>query len=436
MPTTITATMRPGKDARLRLVESAPVSGPALSLLLSSLATAALIPAFVLLAPSSSWGQSDLVLAFSGIALISYFSALAVDRVLLLDAAIAVALVAVVFLGPLPAACIWIGTELVAWLFERHRPGPFLSTVASYGWGVIAAALVLDVLAPNWPGAPGTLVAYLVVVLAGVAMLVVSFLIGPCFLQALRYGRRLAETLRRNLVGHLPATLTMIVAGTLVAFLYTQIGVLALVLFAFVVVVPQTVLPVLLKPRPVAELTHPEAVALYADAIADAMKLPRKSRRVLKDAAQYIRMRPLCPRDGKLSDLSVGHRLALVEAVLYYRDYWDGSGGRPGAIGGEMIPIESRVLAVADAWSGLTAKRSPRLTHAQALNQLEARAGLHFDPSVVEAAAKVVEGERFELPERTAFQPRLHRMPAAQLARQLAILSGQLPASEPEPPRA
>jgi hypothetical protein len=396
----------------------------------------ALVPAFAFLAPASSWHPSDLVLAFSGIALISYFSALMVDRVLLLDAAIAVALIAVVFLGPLPAACIWIGTELVAWLFERHRPGPFLSTIASYGWAVLAAALLLDTLAPSWPGAPDSFVAYLIVALAGVTLLLVSFLIGPCSLQALRYGRRPTEMLRRHLVTHLPATLAMIAAGTLVAFLYTQIGVLALGLFAMIVVVPQTVLPALLKPQPVAALTHPQAVALYADAIADVMRLHRKSRRVLKDAAQYIRVRPLCPRDGKLSDLSVGHRLALVEAVLYYRDHWDGSGGRPGGVGGEMIPLESRILAVADAWSGLTARQSPQLTHAQALNQLEARAGLHFDPAVVAAAARVIESERLGLPEQTAFQPRLHRMPAAQLARQLAILSGQLPASEPEPPRA
>jgi HD-GYP domain-containing protein (c-di-GMP phosphodiesterase class II) len=56
-----------------------------------------------------------------------------------------------------------------------------------------------------------------------------------------------------------------------------------------------------------------------------------------------------------------------------------------------MIPLTSRILAVADAWAHLTAGGYPRLTHAQALGLLEARAGLHFDPAVVAVAARLVE---------------------------------------------
>jgi hypothetical protein len=204
------------------------------------------------------------------------------------------------------------------------------------------------------------------------------------------------------------------------------VGYLALTFFALVVVVPQLVLPVVAAPQPVAELDHAAAVALYAQAIADELKLGRRTRLVVNDAAQFIRERPLCPRDGKLSDFSIGHRLAVVEAVIYYREHWDGRDGTPGAVGGEMIPLTSRILAVADAWSGLTASNSPELTHPQALNQIEARAGMHFDPHVVEAAVKLVREQRLGLPGDVAYQPRVQQLGFSDLAGRAVVLVGHL----------
>ena len=181
-------------------------------------------------------------------------------------------------------------------------------------------------------------------------------------------------------------------------------------------------LPRLLKRQLVANLDHSEAVAVYADAIAERSNLDQPTGSSLKDAAQYIRERPVAPREGKFSDYGQGHRIALVEAVLYYREHWDGRDGKPGAVGGEMIPLSSRILAVADAWSGLTAKGSPGLGHGQALNQLEARAGMHFDPDVVQAAMKVVRWERLGRATDGAWEPRLHRVPLPRLVRRLGAM--------------
>jgi hypothetical protein len=208
----------------------------------------------------------------------------------------------------------------------------------------------------------------------------------------------------------------MVVAGTLAAFLYSSTGVLALGLFALVVMVPQLLLPLLLQPRPVHDLEHVDAVALYAQAIARQLGLKREDRLVLKDAAHYMRERQLRPREGDLSNYSEKHRAALVEAVLFYREHWDGADGVPGSVGGEMIPLLSRVLAVANAWAGLTAKHSPRLDHRQALNQLEARAGLHFDPRVVTAAEAVIASESFAIGGGVAYQPTAHKAPATRRA--------------------
>src|ERR687885_1791012 len=105
----------PGREAgpRLRLAYSAPVYRPALSIALCVLAAAALVPAYLVLAPASTWTPGGLLVALGAVALVSYFGGLIVDRSLVLDAGIVAALAAVVFLGPLPAAVIWIGTELV-----------------------------------------------------------------------------------------------------------------------------------------------------------------------------------------------------------------------------------------------------------------------------------------------------------------------------------
>jgi hypothetical protein len=208
----------------------------------------------------------------------------------------------------------------------------------------------------------------------------------------------------------------MTAIGTGVVFLYQEVGLLAFGLFALAVQVPQLLLPAVMRPRPVAELDHTSAVRIYALAMADVLNLGYRKCQVLKDAAQFMKERPLVPREGELSNPSADHRLALVEAVLYHREHWDGVGGKPGAFGGDLIPLSSRILAVANAWAGLTSKDSPQLSHSQALHQLEARAGMHFDPAIVAAAAQVITDERLGLPARVAYQPKIHRLPLPRFA--------------------
>src|SRR5206468_1931650 len=104
-----------------------------------------------------------------------------------------------------------------------------------------------------------------------------------------------------------PATLLMIATGVVTAFLYTRVGVLALALFAALVVIPQVLLPILLRPRPVSALPYPQAVALYAGAIARTLKLDRTTRLVMKDASSFLRKNRIGPADGELSRHTTGH---------------------------------------------------------------------------------------------------------------------------------
>ena len=88
---------------------------------------------------------------------------------------------------------------------------------------------------------------------------------------------------------------------------------------------------------------------------------------------------------------------ALREAlpyVLYHHERWDG-GGYPTGKAGKEIPLEARVLAIADAFDAMTSDRPYRraLTRAEALAELERCAGTQFDPEIVRVFLKVLGGK-------------------------------------------
>jgi putative nucleotidyltransferase with HDIG domain len=77
---------------------------------------------------------------------------------------------------------------------------------------------------------------------------------------------------------------------------------------------------------------------------------------------------------------------ALREAipyVLYHHERWDGR-GYPSGKAREEIPIEARVLAVADAFDAMTSDRPYRraLSRTEALAEVERCAGTQFDPEI------------------------------------------------------
>jgi diguanylate cyclase (GGDEF)-like protein len=77
--------------------------------------------------------------------------------------------------------------------------------------------------------------------------------------------------------------------------------------------------------------------------------------------------------------------------LLHHHERYDGS-GYPDALRGDRIPLESRIIAVADAFEAMTGGRPYRaqLTHEQALAELSERSGIQFDPACVDALVAVV----------------------------------------------
>jgi HD-GYP domain-containing protein (c-di-GMP phosphodiesterase class II) len=80
-----------------------------------------------------------------------------------------------------------------------------------------------------------------------------------------------------------------------------------------------------------------------------------------------------------------------VPIVRYHQERWDGT-GYPHGLAGHTIPLEARILAVADAFAAMTDERLYRqaLSPEQALEELRKGAGSQFDPQVVEALIQLV----------------------------------------------
>ncbi|MCW2965835.1 MAG: diguanylate cyclase and metal dependent phosphohydrolase [Actinomycetia bacterium] len=89
------------------------------------------------------------------------------------------------------------------------------------------------------------------------------------------------------------------------------------------------------------------------------------------------------PELGARMLLGVKSLRPSLNCVLHHHERWDGD-GYPSGLGGEAIPLEARILAVADAYDAMTSERpyrSPR-TREEALAEVERCAGSQFDPHI------------------------------------------------------
>jgi diguanylate cyclase (GGDEF)-like protein/putative nucleotidyltransferase with HDIG domain len=84
----------------------------------------------------------------------------------------------------------------------------------------------------------------------------------------------------------------------------------------------------------------------------------------------------------------------LREWVLAHQERLDGE-GYPRGLVGEQIPLEARILAVADAYEAMTSDRvyRPALGAEEARAELLENAGTQFDPAVVEALLGLIGAE-------------------------------------------
>jgi putative nucleotidyltransferase with HDIG domain len=85
---------------------------------------------------------------------------------------------------------------------------------------------------------------------------------------------------------------------------------------------------------------------------------------------------------------TLGAPETILPVVLHHHERWDGAGYPTGRRGDE-IPLEARVLCIADSFDAMTSTRPYRAPRGpdEALDELERCAGTQFDPELVDAFA-------------------------------------------------
>jgi putative nucleotidyltransferase with HDIG domain len=156
---------------------------------------------------------------------------------------------------------------------------------------------------------------------------------------------------------------------------------------------------------------HASRVTVFAQAVARRLHLDGEELSVLRfgallhDVGKLAVPKPLLLKPGSLTEgelaqvrrhpttgarmlRSLGAPRTILSAVLHHHERWDGS-GYPSGRSSDQIPLEARILAVADSFDAMTSTRpyrAPKPT-GEALGELERCSGTQFDPAAVDAFA-------------------------------------------------
>jgi hypothetical protein len=376
------------------------------------------VAAFILVAPPSDWSDPVLIAALAAVSAIAYGAETrlkSANRVFF-GATLVIAVVTLAVAGPLPALLVWLVPDLIARVAlrsERWMSPGFVANLGSYALAVLVGAWMLEL-----AGSPAGTEMAPALYAAGIAMSAANFCFARLTFAPFYQGYRPAALIRDEFLDLAPAVLGMLVVGVAAAVLVEEIGVIALALLAAVIVVPQIALERITNAASTARLARADAMRLYTAAIADVLDMPRHERRELACAADLVRATddPIGARglDWREADVS---RIAFL--ALHSHERWAGD-GVPAGLPAEAIPRGSRILAVADAWAGLTAAGTAEMSQTEAMLALSAQSDIAFDPTVVSAAAQVV-GDEEGFARDPHFQPRLHRLPFPRSVRRGAL---------------
>ena len=185
---------------------------------------------------------------------------------------------------------------------------------------------------------------------------------------------------------------------------------------AHTVLMQQSVLMQLLAEREPSLRAHVCDVGLLAVAIGRRLGLNSEQLDELRRAAELHDLGKLAVPDkilnkaGPLTDSEwhlmrqhtlIGERILnaapalrpVARLVRSSHERWDGA-GYPDGLGGEQIPLGSRIIAACDAFDAITTDRPYRAarTPAEALAELQSNAGSQFDAEVIEALHAHLQG--------------------------------------------
>ncbi len=161
--------------------------------------------------------------------------------------------------------------------------------------------------------------------------------------------------------------------------------------------------------------THSEAVAQLAEKMARKLKLGEEQIELIKTSARLhdigkvgipdailLKKGPLTEEEWAimkqhpvmgyeiLQDLEMYREVARI--IRHEHERWDGS-GYPDGLRGPLIPLESRIIAVADVWEALISDRPYRKAYpeAQARKLMLEMRGKKLDPQLVDVLFEVLD---------------------------------------------
>ncbi len=165
---------------------------------------------------------------------------------------------------------------------------------------------------------------------------------------------------------------------------------------------------------------HSRRVTLYSVAIAEELNMTRKEVEnvryagLLHDVGKIGIKDSIIRKPGRLTDEeyaiikkhpAIGAKILRpvdfladkIPGVLHHHEYYDGR-GYPDHLTGENIPLDGRIICVADAFDAMTTNRPYRkgLTVKTAIGELQKFTGKQFDPVCVEAFLRAFDKKLFQ----------------------------------------
>jgi HD-GYP domain-containing protein (c-di-GMP phosphodiesterase class II) len=345
---------------------------------------------------------------------------------------------AIVVFGPVVAAMLsTISTVATSLFVRRLSPHKVLFNVCLFIVTILAAGWVFESLGGHTTANVGELV--LPLTACGITYFVidtfgVSLIIG--LLQRISAWRVWQRTYLWTTITHLVGFVPL---GAIIAIIYLQIGIPGVALFLIPLMLARYSFRLYMDLRSahidtVRALTsaidasdpftkgHSERVTAYSTEIAREMGLSERRvmtieyASILHDMGKVAIQHEILLKPGDLSDKEwelmrthprTGAKIVADlhflkgarDVVLYHHERFDGK-GYPEGIAGEDIPLEARIVKVADAFDAMMSHRPYRqsLGLEKAKSELVAGKGTEFDPAVVDAFLGLIEQGRVEVP--------------------------------------
>ncbi len=172
-------------------------------------------------------------------------------------------------------------------------------------------------------------------------------------------------------------------------------------------------------------MLHLENVALYSKKLAKNCRYPRWKLQLLEEASYFhdigkleisdvILKKPTKLTDGEYAEmkghptkgmqflqevpLPRSHKDIVANIAKYHHERYDGK-GYPEGLAGEAIPLEARIVAIADTWDAMVGNRCYRqpLSYAEALAELRRVQGTQLDPHLVDVYIRIIKHDWPEL---------------------------------------